>query len=128
MKRLRHPAGRESPFMLAELMAWIRARGAWRWASRGLRRRGYSGRTLVTAVPYLWLLLFFLVPFLIVLKISVSQMQMAMPPYQPLVAWASEMAMQLHVNFANYAFLWDDPLYWNAFLNSIKTAGISMIL
>jgi putrescine transport system permease protein len=87
-----------------------------------------SGRTVVTGVPYLWLLLFFLVPFLIVLKISVSDMRMGMPPYEPLLVWASGKLVELKVNFANYAFLWDDALYRNAYLNSILTAGISTVL
>jgi putrescine transport system permease protein len=87
-----------------------------------------SGRTVVTGVPYLWLLLFFLVPFLIVLKISVSDMRMGMPPYEPLLVWASGQLVELKVNFANYAFLWEDALYRNAYLNSILTAGISTVL
>jgi len=127
VKRLRSAGTGQSPFLLAELMAWIRAHGPWRWASHGLRRRGYSGRTAVIGVPTLWLLLFFLVPFLIVLKISVSQMQMAMPPYEPLVTWASAQVMEFRVNLANYAFLWEDALYRNAYLNSIRTAGVSTL-
>ncbi|HUG03652.1 MAG TPA: ABC transporter permease subunit [Steroidobacteraceae bacterium] len=87
-----------------------------------------SGRTVVTGIPYLWLLLFFLVPFLIVLKISVSDMRMGMPPYEPLLVWASGQLVELKVNFANYAFLWEDALYRNAYLNSILTAGISTVL
>jgi putrescine transport system permease protein len=94
--------------------------------SRLLARPG--GRTVVTGVPYLWLLLFFLVPFLIVLKISVSEMRMGMPPYEPLMVWASGQLVELKVNFANYAFLWEDALYRNAYLNSILTAGISTVL
>jgi putrescine transport system permease protein len=88
----------------------------------------FSGRTVVTGVPYLWLLLFFLVPFLIVLKISVSDMRMGMPPYEPLLVWASGQLVEIKVNFANYAFLWEDALYRNAYLNSILTAGISTVL
>ena len=83
---------------------------------------------VVTGVPFLWLLFFFLVPFLIVLKISVSQMQMAMPPYEPFVTWTSAQVMELKVNFANYAFLWEDALYRNAYLNSIHTAAVSTVL
>jgi putrescine transport system permease protein len=128
VKRPRSRAAGSSPFILAEVMAWIRALGPYRWASTGLRRRGYSGRTLVTGIPYLWLLLFFLVPFLIVLKISVSQMQMAMPPYEPLITWTSAQVMELKINLANYAFLWEDALYRNAYLNSIRTAAVSTIL
>ena len=93
-----------------------------------LRKRGYSGRTLVTAVPYLWLLLFFLVPFLIVLKISVSEIRLAMPPYEPLITWISSQVVGLRISFENYAFLFEDSLYWKSFLNSIRTAGISTII
>lgn len=90
--------------------------------------RRHSGRTLVTAVPYLWLILFFLVPFLIVLKISVSEIQLAMPPYEPLVTWISTQVVELRFNFANYAFLVKDTLYFNAYVNSIVTAAISTVL
>ncbi|MEX0734420.1 MAG: ABC transporter permease subunit [Steroidobacteraceae bacterium] len=90
--------------------------------------RRYSGRTLVTAVPYLWLILFFLMPFLIVLKISVSEIQLAMPPYEPLVTWISSQVVELRFNFANYAFLVKDTLYFNAYVNSIVTAAISTVL
>jgi putrescine transport system permease protein len=116
---------RPAPMRLREVLAWIRAHGPWRWASQGLRSRGYSGRTLVTAVPYVWLLLFFLVPFLIVLKISVSEIQLAMPPYAPLVTWLADHVVGLRINFENYAYLVKDSLYWKSFLNSISTAGIS---
>ena len=49
-----------------------------------LKRFGLQGRSFVTAVPYLWLLLFFLGPFIIVFKISFSEVRLAMPPYAPL--------------------------------------------
>ena len=113
---------------LTELRAWIRALGPYLWASTRLRDWGITGRTAVLGMPYLWLLLFFLVPFLIVLKISISQMQLAMPPYEPLVTWASAQVMEFKINLANYAFLWEDALYRNAYLNSILTAGVSTIL
>jgi putrescine transport system permease protein len=111
--------------VLAELMAWIRALGPYRWASRRLRGWGLTGRAAVTAIPYLWLLLFFLVPFLIVFKISVSDIRLGMPPYEPLVTWASAQVMELKINLGNYAFLWEDALYRNAYANSIMTAAIS---
>jgi putrescine transport system permease protein len=124
----RDPARRGKPFLLGELMAWIRAHGPWRWASSGLRARGYSGRTLVTGVPYLWLLLFFLVPFLIVLKISVSEMQLAMPPYQPLVTWVSDGVVALRISFQNYAFLLNDTLYLKSYGNSLLVAAVSTVI
>jgi putrescine transport system permease protein len=94
-----------------------------RWLARLLP----SGRTMVTSVPYLWLLLFFLVPFVIVLKISFSQSAIAMPPYEPLLHWTGEKILQIKLNLGNFAFLVEDNLYWKAYLNSIKVALISTL-
>jgi putrescine transport system permease protein len=95
---------------------------------RVLKRFGVTGQGLVTAVPYLWLVLFFLVPFVIVLKISFSTAEIAMPPYAPLLHWVSEKAVQVQLDFGNFMFLVEDNLYWKAYLNSIMVAGISTIL
>jgi putrescine transport system permease protein len=96
--------------------------------TRWLSRWTPSGRTLVTSVPYLWLLLFFLVPFVIVLKISFSTAQIAMPPYEPLLHWASEKVLQVQLNLGNFMFLVEDNLYVKAYLTSIKVAAISTLL
>ena len=93
-----------------------------------LRRIGVRGRDLVTAVPYLWLIVFFLIPFAIVLKISFSSTLIAMPPYEPLLQWAGERMVEIRLNLANFAFLVEDDLYWKAYVNSIKVAGISTLL
>ena len=95
---------------------------------RWLMNRVPTGRTLVTSVPYLWLMLFFLIPFVIVLKISFSTAQIAMPPYAPLIQWASEKALQVQLNFGNFMFLVEDNLYWRAYINSIKVALVSTLL
>ena len=95
---------------------------------RRLKRLAPSGRTLVTSVPYLWLLLFFLIPFVIVLKISFSSAQIAMPPYEPLLHWTSEKVVQVKLNLGNYLFLVEDNLYWRAYLNSIWVAFVSTLL
>ena len=87
-----------------------------------------KGRSLVTAIPYLWLTIFFLIPFAIVLKISFSDAQISMPPYQPLLHWVSDKALQIQLNFGNFAFLVEDNLYWKAYLNSIWVAGVSTLL
>jgi len=92
-----------------------------------LRRWLPSGRTVVTSVPYLWLLLFFLIPFVIVLKISFSQSAIAMPPYEPLWHWASEKLVEIKLNLGNFAFLVEDNLYWRSYLNSIFVAGVSTL-
>jgi putrescine transport system permease protein len=93
-----------------------------------LRRWGVTGRALVTSVPITWLLLFFLIPFVIVLKISFSDSMIAMPPYQPLFSWAAEKVVEIKLNLGNYAFLVEDNLYWKAYLNSIWVAAVSTLL
>ena len=93
-----------------------------------LKRFGLRGRTFVTAVPYVWLLLFFLIPFAIVLKISFSTTQIAMPPYEPLLHWAGEKMLQIQLNLGNFAFLVEDNLYWMAYLNSIFVAAVSTLI
>ena len=93
-----------------------------------MSRIGISGRGLVVTLPYLWLLLFFVVPFVIVLKISFSDIDLAIPPYKPLIEWVGRNALAIRINFNNYAFLFTDPLYIDAFLNSVKVAFISTLL
>lgn len=85
-------------------------------------------RALVLLAPYAWLLVFFLVPFLIVLKISLSEPQFAQPPYAPLFEWGEDQALEIRLNFANYAILADDRLYLIAYLNSIKIAFFSTLI
>ena len=91
-----------------------------------VRRGGVRGRTLVLALPWLWLVFFFLVPFAIVLTISFAKTDwFGMPPYTPVLQTT---AGHLHFNglFAgNYRFLFTESLYADAFLNSLKVAGIS---
>ena len=93
-----------------------------------LRRFGVTGRGLVVVLPYLWLLMFFVVPFVIVLKISFSDIDLAIPPYKPLLEWVGKNSLAIKLNFNNYAFLFTDSLYIHAFLNSIKVAFISTVL
>ncbi|HXI47835.1 MAG TPA: putrescine ABC transporter permease PotH, partial [Steroidobacteraceae bacterium] len=80
------------------------------------------------ALPYLWLLLFFVVPFVIVLKISFSDIDLAIPPYKPLLEWAGKHSLAIKLNFDNYAFLFTDALYLHAFANSIKVAFLSTLM
>jgi putrescine transport system permease protein len=85
-------------------------------------------RTAVSSVPMVWLLLFFLVPFLIVLKISFSEALLAMPPYAPLLAWTHEGVLSIQLHLANYHFLFSDALYLDSFLYSLKVAAVSTAL
>ena len=98
---------------------------AWlpRWA-RGID----VGRWFVIATPYLWLAVFFLVPFFIVLKISLSTTAQALPPVAPLVTWTADQVMQLQLHFSNFAFILTDDLYVAAFLHSLEVAAVSTLL
>src|SRR5882757_8331303 len=73
------------------------------------------GRRLVILLPYVWLAVFFLVPFLIVLKISLSHTAIAQPPYEsvfdPAAGWAGFKAFLSALSFENYAFIASDWLY-----------------
>jgi putrescine transport system permease protein len=82
----------------------------------------------VQSLPMLWLLLFFLVPFLIVLKISFSEGILAMPPYAPMIEWANNGVLIVKLHLANYRYLFTDALYVDSFLYSAKVAAISTAL
>jgi len=86
------------------------------------------GRFLVGLPPYGWLVVFFLLPFLIVLKISLSELQAAIPPYKAIFGWAEDGILQLRLNFGNYGYLFSDDLYVLAYLNSLKVAAISTLM
>ncbi|HEX4113354.1 MAG TPA: ABC transporter permease subunit [Stellaceae bacterium] len=77
----------------------------------------------VIAPPYAWLLLFFLVPFLIVLKISVARDAVGIPPYTPMLATG-----RIDATTANYLFLLSDPLYWKAYLGAIRYAALATVV
>jgi len=94
--------------------------------------RGGFGRWAVLLVPYLWLLALFLVPFLIVLKISFSMTAVAQPPYTPVLTFADGIAGLIaafqEFTLDNYIWLTDDALYLNAYLSSLRIAAISTLL
>lgn len=92
-----------------------------------LGRMGLRGRILVIAIPTVWLLVFFLIPFLVVAKISFSEAAIARPPYLPIMEWIDGF-FRINLNFGNYLFLLEDPLYIAAYLGSVKIAGISTLI
>lgn len=89
-------------------------------------------RAALISIPFVWLLALFLVPFLIVLKISLSDAALAIPPYAPTLdisqGWAGIVAWWRGLDLENYWFLTQDNLYWKAYLSSLKIASISTIL
>ncbi|SUX86458.1 putrescine transporter subunit: membrane component of ABC superfamily [Citrobacter koseri] len=68
----------------------------------------------------------FLLPFLIVFKISLAEMARAIPPYTDLMAWADGQ-LSLTLNLGNFLQLTDDPLYFDAYLQSLQVAGVSTL-
>ena len=94
---------------------------------RSIRKRLPGPRWLVIAVPFLWMLLFFAVPFAIALKISFASAAIAMPPYTDLVSWAGD-KLEVSINTANYLYLVRDSLYVKAYLSSLEIATISTAL
>ena len=94
---------------------------------RRLERTGVSSRGLVVALPYLWLIAFFVAPFLIVLKISFSHAALAIPPYKPLLVWTSRSVLEIQLDLRNYLAMFSHRLYGDAFLNSLKVAFLSTV-
>ncbi len=78
--------------------------------------------------PYLWLGLFFLLPFVIVLNISLAETALAQPPYTSLWQWAEEGVLQIRLNLQNFVTVFQDELYLAAFLNSLWVALVCTIL
>ena len=94
---------------------------------RAFERIMPNGRQMVIGVPFLWLFLFFALPFLIVIKISFAEADVAIPPYTEVFSYAEE-KLQLVLNLANYTLLTGDDLYVSAYLGSLKMAFISTLL
>ena len=89
-------------------------------------RRQWLRYALVT--PYLWLLVFFLAPFLIILKISFADPLVALPPFTALLDWSATGLNRIQVTLDNYVFLFQDRYYAVIYLNSIKMAAIGTLL
>lgn len=83
---------------------------------------------LIVAVPMTWLLIFFLAPFLIALKISVSEPAISSPPYQPILRWSETGWPIFMPTGGNYEYLISDSIYSAAYLESVAIAAISTLL
>jgi putrescine transport system permease protein len=93
---------------------------------RSLKKFMPGSRWGVIAVPYFWLLLFFAVPFLIVLKISFAKLAIAQPPYTPILEFVQSEVL-LKLNLTNYTVLFTDSQYLLAYASSLKIAAISTL-
>jgi putrescine transport system permease protein len=97
------------------------------------RQKKHSpARKLVVAVPYLWMAVFFLVPFLIVLKISFAHSAIALPPYRPVLdlasGWRGIETFLQNLSLDNYRLLGSDPIYLLSYVKSLEIAAFSTLL
>lgn len=84
-----------------------------------------SGRKAVIGIPYLWLLICSLVPFFIILKISVVEMEIS-NPFGTLLTYVDGI-VSLKIKTSNYEFIAQDKLYLLTYLSSIKYAAITTV-
>lgn len=84
------------------------------------------GRFSVISIPSLWLALFFFIPFVVVFKISLAEPAIAIPPYTDMFQWNAEDSIaNIKIKFGNYLYLFEDTFYLDAYLSSVKIAGVS---
>jgi len=88
-------------------------------------RRLFTGRSAVIGVPYAWLLLFFLLPFLILAKISISEMENVV--FKDLISY-KEGLLTLQLKLSNYVFITEDALYFKTYLSSLQYAAATTLL
>ncbi|ODV10147.1 MAG: putrescine ABC transporter permease PotH [Rubrivivax sp. SCN 70-15] len=94
-------------------------------ALASLRRPGWwRGRSVVIGIPYVWLLAFFLLPFLIVLKISFSEMELV--TFKDLIT-VKDGVLEIALKFSNYIYLTQDDLYFETFVSSLKYAALTTV-
>ncbi|WET13363.1 MULTISPECIES: ABC transporter permease subunit [unclassified Pseudomonas] len=86
-----------------------------------------SGRKLVIGIPFLWLFLFFMLPFFLVMKISFSEAAVSIPPYSEIYTFVDQ-KLQVLLNLGNYSLLAADDLYISAYLGSLKIALLSTLM
>ena len=96
------------------------------WLARHPRlARWFSGRVAVIGVPYVWLLVFFLLPFLIVLKISVSEIDGV--HFKDVLTF-KDTVLALSLKLGNYVYITQDELYFLTYLSSLRYAAITTLL
>ena len=100
--------------MLARLSSYLKSARAWQSA--------------IVGIPYIWLLIFFLIPFFLVLKISLAEYAITSPPFTKLFQIGEAGQLYITLIFDNFVFLWEDDLYYRTYLNSVRIAVISTIL
>jgi putrescine transport system permease protein len=82
---------------------------------------------LIIALPYAWLTLFFLLPFLIIFKISFSQLQVGIPPFRDILEWTPDLLLKIRLHFESYYTVISDPFYVHGLWCSLKIAMFSTL-
>jgi putrescine transport system permease protein len=82
---------------------------------------------LIALIPGLWMVFFLLLPFMIVLGISLTHGVVAIPPYEPLLSWINHKFVVIKISFENYIFLFSESLYIRAYLHSLILAGTTTL-
>ena len=88
---------------------------------------GRLGRLVLIGLPFAWLALFFLLPLLIVAKISLARSAIGIPPYTPLF-FDDGSGLKIHATLANFALLASDDLYLRAYLGALGNAALATAL
>lgn len=86
------------------------------------------GKSLVIVIPYIWLLLFFIIPFLLVIRISFSETIFAIPPITPIIEWTSDMMLRLNFNLSNYHEIATDQLFLDTILSSLGVSTFTTLV
>jgi putrescine transport system permease protein len=93
---------------------------------------GKFRKRLLIGIPYFWLLLFFLAPFVIVLKMALSDIAISIPPYTPTLDFSKGFSgladFFSKLDFENFNWLIDDALYFNSYMSSLKIAALSTLM
>ena len=87
--------------------------------------KSLTGGKAVVGIPYFWLLIYFLLPFFIVLRISVAEMEMV--TFKDLLTYVDG-SVQLKLKLSNYIFIAEDPLYFKTYLNSLMYAAVTTVM
>jgi putrescine transport system permease protein len=93
-----------------------------------MRRVQNNFRLIIIAVPLVWLVLFFLAPFFIVAKISLAELAIASPPFTPMIEWLDGGVVTIRLVFDNFAYILNDSLYFDTYVNSLKISVTSTII
>ena len=103
--------------MAADTLSYTRATSRWL----------PSGRTLAIVLPFAFLLIFFMLPFLMVLKISFAESAADVPPFTHLIEWGDE-KMAVMLNFESYLTILRDDIYLSAYLSSLRVAFFTTLI